>query len=247
MTKRRTRPLIDFDNENQLVQHAFKALVGAGLTVEQVEQLRLKSSDPGYIFSKEIVGQRRFATAELLAANLSNAQIAKFFRSSKETVSSDREHIRQVYTNNILQTADHWRARLLEEQDSLKSKALEAFETSKRKTIRRVQERHGEEVVTIEEQQMAGDAAFLNVAKGCLQEQAKLLGLMDKRIERTDEEKGYKAFLSSLSKEVKKINEAEKNAKERAGAIDIEPEIELDENGELAGNSRPLLPVELDS
>lgn len=257
MTKRRTRPLINFDDETQLVEHACKALVEAGLTLEQVERLRLKSTEPEYIFSKEIVAQRRFATAELLAANLSNAQIAKFFRSSKETVSSDREHIRQVYTNSILQTADHWRARLLEEQDSLKTKALESFEASKRKTIRRVQERNGDEVTTIEEQSMAGDAAFLNVAKGCLQEQAKLLGLMDKRVERNDEEKGYKAFLSSLSKEVKKINEAEKNARERIGALDIEAEpaerepieveVEFDEDGEPIGNSRPMLLVGGDS
>lgn len=104
---------------------------------------------------------------------------------------------------------------------------------------------------------MAGDAAFLNVAKGCLQEQAKLLGLMDKRVERNDEEKGYKAFLSSLSKEVKKINEAEKNARERIGALDIEAEpaerepieveVEFDEDGEPIGNSRPMLLVGGDS
>lgn len=258
MKKPRTRPAINFDNEDQLIQHAFKTLVNAGLTIEQVERLRLKSNEPGYIFSKEVVGQRRHATAELLASNLSNSQIAKFFRSSKETVNADREHIRQAYTNSILQTADHWRARLLEEQNMLKEKALESFEASKRKTIRRTQERHGDEVVTIEEQSMAGDAAFLNVAKSCLQEQAKLLGLMDKRIERNDEEKGYKAFLTSLSKEVKKINAAEKNARERAGAVDVEAEplddkaigeemevdLEFDEDGEPIGNSAPMLQIE---
>lgn len=245
MTQRRTRPLIDFDDEDQLVKHAFKSLINAGMTMQQVEQLRLKNSESGYIFNKEIVGQRRFATAELLAANLSNAQIAKFFRSSKETVSSDREHIRQVYTHSILQTADHWRARLLEEQGDLKAKALEAFELSKCKVIRRVQKRNGDEITTVEEQSMAGDASFLNVAKGCLEQQAKLLGLMDKRAERNDEEKGYKAFLTSLSKEVKKINEAEKNANNRANAVTIEAE--FDDNGEPTGNSRPMLPANEES
>jgi hypothetical protein len=64
----RTRPQITFNNEDDLVKYTFKTLVNAGMTPEQVEALRLKSSDPGYIFSKEVVGQRRFATSELLAA-----------------------------------------------------------------------------------------------------------------------------------------------------------------------------------
>jgi hypothetical protein len=241
-----TRPKYKFDNEAELLQYSLKTLVKAGLTVEQIEKLRLKSNEPGYIFNKEIVGQRRFATSELLAAGLSNAQIAQVFRSSKETVASDREHIRKVYTDSILQNADNWRAKLLREQDEIKQKALEAFEGSKRKTIRRIQERNGDEIVTTEEQSTAGDPSFLNVAKGCLEQQAKLIGLFDKRPDNNGEEKGYKAFLSNLSKEVRKISAAEKNASDRAGAIETTAEAELDDNGEPTGNSRPMLPAELD-
>jgi hypothetical protein len=237
----RTRPQITFSNEDDLVKYTFKTLVNAGMTPEQVEALRLKSSDPGYIFSKEVVGQRRFATSELLAAGLSNAQIAKVFRSSKETVNADRQHIRQVYTDSILQNADNWRAKLLDEQSEIKAKAMQSFEASKQKVIRRTQVRNnGDEIVTTEEQAMAGDSSFLNVAKGCLEQQAKLLGLFDKRPDSNGEEKGYKAFLSSLSREVKKISEAEKNANDRAGAI----EAQFDEDGAPVGNSRPMLPAD---
>lgn len=237
-----TRPKYKFDDDAELLQYSLKTLVAAGLTVEQVETLRLRNSDPGYIFSKEVVGMRRFATSELLAAGLSNAQIAKVFQSSKETVSSDREHIRQVYTASILQNADNWRAKLLKEQDELKALALEGFAASKRKVVRRTQERHGEEIVTIEEQQCAGESSFLTVAKGCLEQQAKLIGLFDKRPEQSADQ-GYKNFLQNLSKEVKKINEAERNIESRQGAVDAEAEAEFDETGEPIGDSRPLLPA----
>lgn len=238
-----TRPKYKFEDEKELLQYSLKTLIAAGMTVEQVENLRLRSTDPGYIFSKEVVGARRFATSELLAAGLSNAQIAKVFQSSKETVSSDREHIRQVYTASILQNADNWRAKLLKEQDDLKTLALEAFNSSKRKVIRRVQERHGEEIVTTEEYALAGESSFLTVAKGCLEQQAKLVGLFDKRVEQSADQ-GYKSFLQNLSKEVKRINEAERNVEARQGAVDAEAaDAEFDETGEPVGDSRPLLPA----
>lgn len=234
------RPNIEFKDENDLVRFTFTTLVNAGMTPEQIERLRLKSSDPGYIFSKEVLGQRRFATSELLAAGLSNSQIAKVFRSSKETVSSDREHIRKLYTDSILQNADNWRAKLLKEQDDIKTKALSAFEESKSKRVKRIQERNGDEIVTTEEHLSAGDPSFLTVAKGCLEQQAKLLGLFETKRSDLGEEKGYKQFLSNLSKEVKKIREAERNASDRSEAIDAE----FDEDGEPIGDSRPMLPAE---
>jgi hypothetical protein len=122
---------------------------------------------------------------------------------------------------------------------------MESFEKSKTKTIVKVQERHGETITTTENQNGAGDPSFLNVAKGCLEQQAKILGLFDKQSKADGAEKGYKAFLESLGKEVKKISEAEKNASERASAIDakvVEPE--FDEGGEPIGNSRPILSME---
>lgn len=234
------RPNIEFKSEDDLVQFTFNALVNAGMTLEQIERLRLRSSDPGYLFSKEVLGQRRFATSELLAAGLSNSQIAKVFRSSKETVSADREHIRKLYTDSILQNADNWRAKLLKEQDDIKTKAMMSFEQSKTRHIRRVQERNGDQIVTNEEFSSAGDPAFLNVAKGCLEQQAKLLGLFEARRTEASEEKSYKQFLSNLSKEVKKIREAERNVDDRSSAIDAE----FDENGEPIGDARPMLSAE---
>jgi len=234
------RPNIEFKDENDLVQFTFKALVNAGMTPEQIERLRMRSSDPGYMFSKEVLGQRRFATSELLAAGLSNSQIAKVFRCSKETVSSDREHIRKLYTDSILQNADNWRAKLLKEQDDIKAKALASFEQSKVRQVRRVQERNGDEITTTEEHLSAGDPSFLNVAKGCLEQQAKLLGLFEARRTEASEEKSYKQFLNNLSKEVKKIRQAEKNVDDRASAIDAD----FDEDGEPIGNARPMLPAD---
>lgn len=241
--KLRTRPEHTFDSEESLLKKAYKTLIDAGMTMEQVQNLRERANDPGFVFNKEVVGLRRFATSELLAAGLSNAQIAKVFKASKQTVAADREHIRRVYTESILQNADNWRAKLLDEQAEIKHKAMESFEASKQRVVRRTQLRNnGDEIITTEEMAMAGDPSFLNVAKGCLEQQAKLLGLFDKRPEQSADQ-GYKNFLQNLSKEVKKINEAERNIEARQGAVDAEAEAEFDETGEPIGDSRPLLPA----
>lgn len=240
--KKRTVPEKQFKDEESLLKYSLEVLVKAGLSIEQVDRLRNRR-ELGQVFDKENTRIRRYATAELLAANLSNAQIAKVFKLSKETVNADRQHIRQTYIDGILATADQWRARLLDEQDLLKAKALESFEASKRKVVKRVQERNGDEIVTIEEHSLAGESSFLTVAKGCLEQQARLLGLFDTRPRSQDgEEKSYKKFLSQLSQEVKKISQAETNAQDRAVAI--EAVVELDEDGEPIGNSRPMLPAQ---
>lgn len=232
-----------FDSEEDLLDFSCKTLVNAGMSLQQIERLRQRGGETGRaFFDKETVGARRFATSELLAAGLSNEQIAKVFRSSKQTVSADRHHIRAVYTESILQNADNWRAKLIEEQDEIKKKAMESFEESKVKRIKRVQTRHGEDIITEEEARTAGDPSFLNVAKGCLEQQARLLGLFDKQTRENDEEKGYKQFLNNLSKEVQKIRAAEQNADDREKAIDAK--VEFDDNGEPIGNSRPMLPAQ---
>lgn len=229
-----------FESEEALLQYSLKVLAEAGMTPKEVENLRTKKSRDQ--FTKEVIGQRRFATSILLAEGLSNQQIAEVFKQSKQTVTADREYIRQVYSDSILQNADHWRAKLIKEQDELKQKALEGFEASKRKVVRKVQERNGDEIVTTEEHCSAGESSFLTVAKGCLEQQARLLGLYDKKPEQETNDKSYKKFLQNLSGEVKKIREAEKNASDRVGAVDVKAE--FDENGEPEGASKPMLPAD---
>jgi hypothetical protein len=131
---------------------------------------------------------------------------------SKETVNADRKHIRQLYTEEILKSADVHRARLLKEQMDLKDVAMKSFEGSKKKRTITTND-NGEEdsssMIKIEES--AGDASFLNVAKNCLVEQAKLLGLNELRPQQ-EEKKDYKSFLDDLAKTVGDIKEREANS-----------------------------------
>ena len=235
----RRKPNKEFKDEKHMLEFSMKTLADGGISPSFIEEMRGRTDTS--IFTKEFIGQRRYATSMLLAAGLSNDQIAKVFQQSKETVANDREHIRRVYTDNILQNADHWRAKLLKEQDEIKQKALESFEKSKKKVIKKVQDRQGQESVSTEVHETAGESSFLTVAKGCLEQQARLLGLYDSKPQVEDDEKSYKKFLSNLSAQVKKIKEAERNAGDRASAIDAEAE--FDEEGEPIGNSRPMLPA----
>ena len=244
--KNRSVPEHKFEDEASLLKYSLEVLTRSGLSVEQIDRLRNRK-ELGEMFDKESTRLRRYATAELLAANLSNSQIAKVFKQSKAVVNSDRQQIKQAYVDGILATADQWRAKLLDEQGELKAKAMESFEQSKKRTVRRVQQRHGEDIVTIEEYSSAGESSFLNVAKSCLEQQARLLGLFDNKPKNDDnDEKSYKKFLANLSAEVKKIGKAEAAAQDRAGAIDTTAEAELDDDGEPIGNSRPMLPANTD-
>jgi hypothetical protein len=87
-------------------------------------------------------------------------------------------------------------------------------------------------------EESAGESGFLGIARSCLEQQAKLIGLFDVKPQ-TEEKSGYKAFLDNLSKEVRKIKEAESNSEVRATAIDAEAY--FDEQGEPTGPSKPLL------
>jgi hypothetical protein len=235
-------PEISFASKEEQLQYATNVLVEAGFTPEQIDRIRHKVGiGPGKIpYDKELTGQRRFMVQELLAARMSNKQIAETLLLSKETVSSDRIHNRQLWTNEILKSQDTWRARLVQEQDELKKKALESFELSKKKRVVTINEGREETIVRIEES--AGESSFLSVARSCLEQQAKLIGLFDIKPQAT-EKSGYKNFLDTLTKEVKKIKQAENNSQLRASAIDTEAqaEPEFDDDGEPTGNSRPML------
>ena len=52
--------------------------------------------------SKDLLGMRRYMVQELLAAKLSNRQIANVLQLSKETVNADRNHNRNLYTEKLL-------------------------------------------------------------------------------------------------------------------------------------------------
>ena len=247
-------PEISFSSQEEQLQYGVKTLIEAGFSPEQIDAIRTKlGNGPGKIpYSKELMGQRRYMVQELLAASLSNKQIAEVLKLSKETVNSDRGFNRSLWTNEILKSHDTWRARLLQEQNDLKDKALRAFEDSKRKRV--ITTKNGEDSI-VKEEESAGESSFLSVARSCLEQQAKLIGLFDVKTP-SDEKSGYKAFLQTLGKEVKKIQEAENNSEIRTLAIDAsiaeEPapttavpiEAEFDDDGEPTGTSRPIFSAE---
>ena len=111
-------PDINFASPEAELKYGVKTLLEAGFTAKQIDRIRHEvgvgaDKTP---YSKELTGQRRHMTSELLAANMSNSQIARVLQLSKETVNADRKHIRQLYTEEILKSADVHRARLLRVQ-----------------------------------------------------------------------------------------------------------------------------------
>lgn len=234
-------PEIQFSDKETQLKYGVKVLLEAGFTPEQIDHIRERVGvGSGKIpYTKELVGQRRYMVQELLAASLSNKQIAEILKLSKETINADRHHNRNLWTAEILKSQDTWRARLIKEQGELKDKALESFENSKRKKVTTYKESadgSGDTIVRLEES--AGESGFLGIARSCLEQQAKLIGLFDVKPQ-VEEKSGYKAFLDNLSKEVKKIKEAENNSEIRSTAIDAKAE--FDEDGEPSGKSKPLL------
>ena len=216
------KPDIEFATPDEELNYGVRTLLEAGFTAKQIDQVRNELGiGPGKVpYGKESVGRRRHMTAELLAASLSNRQIANVLNLSKETVNADRNEIRKLYTEEILKSADVHRARLLKEQMELKNLAMESFQSSKTRRVVTTSKGAGEgdgagESSIVRVETIAGDPSFLNVAKNCLVEQAKLLGLNALQPKQEDK-KDYKSFLDDLAKTVGDIKDREANA----GAIE---------------------------
>lgn len=221
-------PQISFPDQQAELRHGLRVLIDAGLTPEQVDNIREKiGAGPGKIpYNKETIGLRRFMVQELLAANLSNSQISRVLKLSKETVNADRQQNRSLWTESILKSQDVHRARILQEAIALKEQALINFETSKKKRVTTVSDRG--ETITITES--AGESGFLTVARSCLEQQAKVLGLYDIKPQE-EEKKSYKGFLDDLAKTISDVKEKEENAK----AINVDFVVEdekPEDNGE---------------
>jgi hypothetical protein len=215
------RPDIEFENSEQELAYGTKVLLEAGLSPEDIAKIR-KKTNPATGLAKDLVGLRRYMVQELLAAKLSNRQIANVLQLSKETVNADRNHNRQLYTEKLLASADVHRARLLKEQMDLKEEALKSFEESKRKKTTTIQDgEDGKSGAIIKIEESAGDHGFLNVAKNSLVEQAKLLGLHELKREE-NQDKSYRQFLQDLSKTIDKEKELKKADELRANAVPVE-------------------------
>ena len=216
-------PQINFPDEKAELRYGLKVLVEAGLTPEQIDKMREKvGNGPGKIpYNKETTGLRRFMVQELLAANLSNSQIARVMQLSKETVNSDRQQNRSLWTESILKSQDVHRARILNEAMELKEQALMNFEASKKRKMTTMSDKG--DTVTITES--AGESSFLTVARNCLEQQAKVLGLYDIKPE-VEEKKSYKGFLDDLAKTIGDVNEKTANSK----AIDATFKVADDDN-----------------
>jgi hypothetical protein len=225
------KPEIDFETPEEELEYAANALKKAGVSLTQFEAVRetkVNGGNGAAGYSKEMLGLRRWMVQELLAAKMSNRQIANVLKLSKETVNGDRHFNRQLYTEEILKNQDVHRARLLKEQMDLKDLALDSFEKSKRKRVITMMEGGddgGKEMIKIEES--AGDASFLNVAKNSLVEQAKLLGLNElKQVEQQDN--SYRKFLKDLSTTIAKEKEANATEERRQNSLPAEAEVSFD-------------------
>jgi hypothetical protein len=225
------KPEIDFETPEEELEYAANALKKAGVSLTQFEAVRetkVNGGNGAAGYSKEMLGLRRWMVQELLAAKMSNRQIANVLKLSKETVNGDRHFNRQLYTEEILKNQDVHRARLLKEQMDLKDLALDSFEKSKKKRVITIMEGGddgGKEMIKIEES--AGDASFLNVAKNSLVEQAKLLGLNElKQVEQQDN--SYRKFLKDLSTTIAKEKEANATEERRQNSLPADAEVSFD-------------------
>jgi hypothetical protein len=225
------RPEIEFQSSEEELEYAANALQKAGVSLTQFEAVRETKVNGGHGaagYSKEMLGLRRWMVQELLAAKMSNRQIANVLKLSKETVNGDRHHNRQLYTEEILKNQDVHRARLLKEQMDLKDLALDSFEKSKKKRVITMMEGGDDgskEMIKIEES--AGDASFLNVAKNSLVEQAKLLGLNEIKQE-SQQDNSYRKFLKDLSTTIAKEKEANATEERRKNSLPADASVSFD-------------------
>lgn len=232
------RPDIEFESSEQELAYGTKVLLEAGLSPEDIAKIRDKQK-PGLALGKDLLGMRRYMVQELLAAKMSNRQIANVLQLSKETVNADRSHNRQLYTEKLLASADVHRARLLKEQMELKDQAMQGFEDSKRKKVTTLQDGdEGKSSTIIRIEESAGDHGFLNVAKNSLVEQAKLLGLHELKREE-NQDKSYRQFLQDLSKTIDKEKEHKQAEELRDGAVPVQAKEVEDqpEQAEVSGVS----------
>ena len=157
-------PIVNFPDEQAELRYGLRVLVEAGLTPEQVDKIRDKvGNGPGKIpYTKESIGLRRFMVQELLASNLSNSQISRVLKLSKETVNQDRQQNRSLWTESILKSQDCHRARILNEAMQLKEQALSQFEASKRRTVTTSTDR-GEQLLLLKEQEKVHSLLLLEV------------------------------------------------------------------------------------
>ena len=229
------KPEISFPDPQAELRHGVRVLMDAGLTPEQIENIRERIGlGPGKIpYNKETTGLRRFMVQELLAANLSNSQISRVLQLSKETVNADRQQNRSLWTESILKSQDCHRARIINEAITLKEQALMQFEQSKKKRITTISDKG--EVITVHEG--AGESSFLTVAKNCLEQQAKVLGLYDIKPQ-TEEKKSYKGFLDDLAKTISDVREKEEEAKSINVDFKVKDEPKEDDGKEMFGGTR---------
>jgi hypothetical protein len=215
------RPEITFGSPEEELEYASNALKKAGISESQFEAVRdtqVHGGTGAAGYSKDMLGLRRWMVQELLAASMSNRQIANVLKLSKETVNGDRKFNRLLYTEEILKNQDVHRARLLKEQMDLKDMALQSFENSKKKRIITMSDNNGQSNETVRLEETAGDSAFLTVAKNSLVEQAKLLGLHEAR-PAEQQDTSYRKFLQDLSTTIQKEKESKATEERRENAL----------------------------
>lgn len=235
-----------YDPGDPTLEEAVDVLKKNGFTEKEIQEIRdLPHRNSRLNYGPLNIHKRRLMVNQLVAASFSNEQISKILVMSKETVNGDREYARKLYTQNILQTADLHRARLLQESIDLKNQALAAFHESKKKiktTTKRSGAEGGEDeevVVTVEES--AGDVGFLNVAKNLIAEQAKIVGLNNLPTA-AKEEKTYQDFLKDLSATLAKADADADEQKAKELAI----EIQFAEAENIGPEGTQLLPSAID-
>lgn len=245
------RPEITFATSEEETEYAVDALTKAGISQSQFEavrDLKVNGGAGAAAYSKDMLGLRRWMVQELLAASMSNRQIANVLKLSKETVNGDRKFNRLLYTQEILQNQDTHRARLLKEQMDLKEMALRGFEESKKKKVVVIEETSNgtREIVKIEE--TAGDPSFLNTAKNSLVEQAKLLGLNEMKPVET-QDTSYRKFLQDLSSTIQAEKEASETTERRNNALPVAAQqvaFEPEEEQERVAEAIPLRTISED-
>jgi len=232
-----------YDPGEPVLEQAVEVLKRNGFTEQEIQEIRdLPHRNSRLNYGPLNIHKRRLMVNQLVAASFSNEQISQILIMSKETVNKDREYARNLYTQNILQTADLHRARLLQESIDLKNQALAAFHESKKKTkTTRLGNGEGSEEVTVTVEESAGDVGFLNVAKNLIAEQAKIVGLNNLPTA-AKEEKSYHDFLKDLSATLAKADAEAEEQKAKELAI----EIQFAEAENIGPEGTQLLPSTID-